>query len=94
MKNCEYFNNALVSFTSDVAYVGAVRHLYDSGLTVSEIKHNLSYPVSEDKIRKVIRDYEQEKQGGAAEYEYIQETDAYGRRSFRRVARVSMREDK
>lgn len=82
-----YFYNALSSFTADVAYVGAVRHLYDAGLGADEIQKRLTYPLSKEKIEKVIKEYETEKSKSASAYEFVQETDGYGRKSFRRIKR-------
>lgn len=61
MEDQKYFKEALASFAADAAYVRAVKHLYDNGLTAEEIKKNLLYPVSIEKIEKVIKEYEREK---------------------------------
>lgn len=61
MDDQKYFREALASFTADMAYVRAVKHLYDNGLTPKEIKKNLLYPVSLEKIERVIQQYEAEK---------------------------------
>ncbi len=61
MEDQKYFMEALASFAADTAYVRAVKHLYDNGLTPKEIKKNLLYPVSIEKIEKVIQQYEAEK---------------------------------
>lgn len=61
MEDQKYFREALASFAADAAYVRAVKHLYDNGLTSKEIQKNLLYPVSIEKIEKVIHQYEAEK---------------------------------
>lgn len=61
MEDGKYFRDALASFAADTAYVRAVKHLYDNGLTPKEIKKNLLYPVSIEKIERVIQEYEAEK---------------------------------
>lgn len=61
MEDGKYFREALAAFAADTAYVRAVKHLYDNGLTPEEIKKNLLYPVSIEKIEKVIQQYEAEK---------------------------------
>lgn len=61
MDDQKYFREALASFTADMAYVRAVKHLHDNGLTPKEIKKNLLYPVSIEKIERVIQQYEAEK---------------------------------
>lgn len=61
MEDGKYFREALASFAADAAYVMAVKHLHDNGLTPKEIQKNLLYPVSIEKIQKVIGQYEAEK---------------------------------
>lgn len=70
---------------ANVAYVDAVRHLYDSGMTADEIQKNLDYPISVEKIEAVILEYEKKKASNDLDYEYIQKQDKFGRRSFIRV---------
>lgn len=62
MDDQKYFREALASFAADTAYVRAVKHLHDNGLTPKEIQKNLSYPVSIEKIERVVGQYEAEKQ--------------------------------
>lgn len=81
----QYFNKALASMTAGAAYVDAVKHLYKQGYSSSEIQKNLTYPVSIEKIEKVIRDYEKEQTSDEPAYEYVQTTNEYGRTSFIRV---------
>lgn len=85
MPEGRYFKEALADFTSEAAYGGAVRHLYDLGYSVEQIKENLLYPVSLRQIEKVIDEYEKRRNSPEQDYEYVQETDQYGKRSFRRV---------
>ena len=80
------FEEALHNFTADVAYVKDVRHLYDRGLSVDEIIANCTYPVNEAKVNKVIEDYEKEKAQGKSRTRFIEDVDAYGRKSFRKVS--------
>ncbi len=61
MEDGKYFREALASFAADAAYVRAVKHLHDNGLMPKEIQKNLLYPVSIEKIQKVIGQYEEEK---------------------------------
>lgn len=79
-----YFKEALASMVSQTAYGDAVRHMHDKGLNPEEIKKNLDYPVTLDKIEQVIKEYELKKESPNSEYEYVQKTDEYGRRSFLR----------
>jgi len=81
----KYFKEALASMVEGVAYGDAVRHMYDEGCSVEEIQKNLGYPVSVEKIEKVIRDYEEKKNRNDSKYEYVQQTDEFGRRSFIRI---------
>lgn len=84
-----YFQQALSSMVTNVAYGDAVRHLYDRGLSVEEIHKELDYSVSVEKIKSVIADYEEKKASGESEYEYVEQQDSYGRRSFIRVKKQS-----
>lgn len=81
----KYFNEALSSMVADFAYSKAVRHMYDNGYSAEEIHDRLDYPVSVEKIEQVIKDYEASKTGDESNFEYIQKTDEFGRRSFIRV---------
>ena len=85
MSENRYYKEALSNFTSEVAFAGAVRHLYDLGYSVEMIRNNLTYPVSCEQIRKVIEEYEEKKKNPRKDYEYVQDIDAYGRKSYRKV---------
>lgn len=80
-----YFKQALHSMVSNVAYGDAVRHLYGSGLSVEEIQKKLDFPTSIANIETVIREYEKKKASGELEYEYVQQQDGFGRKSFIKV---------
>lgn len=79
------FSEALSNFTSDVAYRKAIEHLHELGLSVPEIEKRLDYPVSQQKIAEVVERCEREKNSPEAQYEFVQDVDAFGRKSFRRV---------
>ena len=81
----KYFGQALSSMVNNYAYGDAVRHLYDNGLSAEEIYKKLDYPVSLEKIRKVISDYEKKKASDDFGYEYVTRYDQYGRKSFIKV---------
>lgn len=85
MEEGKYFKKALASMTANIAYVGAVCHLYDLGMKPEEIQKKMSYPVSIEKIEKVIQNYEEEKASPDAEYQYVQYTNQYGKKNFIRV---------
>ncbi len=95
MAEQEYFKKALGDFTFDAAAGSAIRHLADSGLTVKQIAKNLTFPVPEEKIGRIVWEHfiktgriRREEPGNGAtseEYTYITEYDTYGRKSFRRV---------
>lgn len=68
-----------------MAFAGAVRHLYDLGYSVEMIRDNLNYPVPCEQIRKVIEEYEENKKDPRKDYEFVQDVDAYGRKSYRKV---------
>lgn len=81
----KYFQEALSNMVAKAAYIDAVRHMYDSGYSAEEIHKQLAYPTSIEKIEKAIQDYETEKASPDSEYEFIQQTDELGRRSFIKV---------
>lgn len=85
MPEGEYFREALAGFASEAAYAGAVRHLYDLGYSAEQIREKLLYPVSVSRIQKVIDGYIKRHNSPEGDYEYVQATDRYGKKSFRRV---------
>ncbi|MCF0129631.1 MAG: hypothetical protein HUJ70_13700 [Pseudobutyrivibrio sp.] len=85
MEDKKYFKEALSAMVAQSAYVDAIRHLHDSGLTVEEIQKNLDYPASVETIESVIDKYEAEKNRADADYKIVQITDEYGRKSFIKV---------
>ena len=94
--NRKTFNNALKNFTFDMASRGAIRHLFDLGLTAGEIHDELTFPTPVEAIRNELWNYLTESKIILAEkpvsedaglrYEFIKETNEYGKQSFRRVA--------
>ncbi len=92
-----YFKEALGSFSRDAAYGAAIRHLTDLGLSAEEIRDSLDYPLSLPTVEKLMRKrlvetgkvppsgLEEEALVRSSECEYVKETDAFGRISFRRV---------
>jgi len=93
LENSKYFAEALSAFTADVAYVGAVRHLYDAGYDIADIQKKISFPVSKGSIEKVVQDYEAEKQNKEDAYTFVQDIDRYGRKSFRKVKKSDIEEN-
>lgn len=85
MEEGKYFQEALASMVAREAYIDAIRHMHDLGMDSETIKNKLSYPVTLERINKVIRDYEEEKSKPDDGYEYVQKTDKYGRTSFLKV---------
>lgn len=83
----KYFQQALSSMAANAAYGDAIRHLYDCGLSVTQIHKSLDFPASIETIESVIQDYEMKKSSKDSDYEYIQTEDSYGRRSFIRVSK-------
>lgn len=57
-----YFEEALADFVQDFAYGDAIRHLVDKGYTVERILREFDYPLPEEKIRKIVERYLQEKE--------------------------------
>jgi hypothetical protein len=89
------FNKALDNFTFDMAGRGAVRHLFNLGMSAAEIHDELLYPVPAENIREEIWAYllgtgvilldEPDEDHKTVRYEFVKETNEYGRVSFRRV---------
>ena len=89
------FNNALRNFTFDMASRGAIRHLFDLGYSAEQIHNELTFPTPIESIRNELWNYlvesgviilEKPTRGDSAiRYEFIRETNEYGRQSFRRV---------
>lgn len=96
MDEPSYFQNALSGFTTEAACGGAVRHLVDSGYTLDQIVSRLDYPASRAKVQRIMMDYlyeshillKKEPSGElfASQSQLVQEQDAYGRRSFRKIS--------
>ncbi len=84
MEDNKYFQAALSKMVSEFAYADSVIRLHEKGLSPEKIREQLLYPVSIGNINRVIADYEKNKQC-ENQYEYVQETNEYGRKSFRRV---------
>ncbi len=88
-KNDKIFQKALSNFTFDMASRGAIRHLADLGYSAAEIHDRLDFPTPVAQIEEELRAYQAEKDASdtsGVTYEYVKETDAYGRTSLRRVA--------
>ncbi len=85
MSENKFFQESLSNVISESAYAGAVRHLYELGYPPQRIQQEILYPVSLEKINRIIEEYERDKSSPKAEYKYVQDTDALGRKSFRRV---------
>ena len=88
-KNDKIFQKALSNFTFDMASRGAIRHLADLGYSAAEIHDRLDFPTPVAQIEEELRAYQAEKDASDASgvtYEYVKETDAYGRTSLRRMA--------
>ncbi|SDB50786.1 hypothetical protein SAMN02910298_02586 [Pseudobutyrivibrio sp. YE44] len=87
------FNEALGNFITDFAGGGAVRHLADQGLTVSEIMGKLDYPLPKEKVAEIVWQHYintgvvcLEEPGGTVEkVSYVKEQDSFGKTSMRRV---------
>lgn len=95
MDRPEYFQTALSNFATDVACGGAIRHLTNSGCTLEQIVARLDYPTSREKVRRIMMEHLYQsrvllrKEPSDALFEeqtqFVQEQDAYGRRTLRKV---------
>lgn len=93
--NNVFFQTALSNYATDAACGGAIRHLTDIGYTLNQIVDRLDYPVPKSKVQKIMLEYLyesrillKEEPSGAlltAPAVFIQEQDAYGRRSMRKI---------
>lgn len=96
MDGADMFQTALSNFATDVACGGAIRHLTDIGYTLNQIVERLDYPTPRTKAQRIMMDclYEsrvllREEPSAklfAAKDDFVQEQDALGRRSMRKVA--------
>lgn len=79
----------------DFASGGAIRHLADLGLTVTEIRERLLFPTPKDRVAKTVWEHylqtgkirlEEPKAGEVVQkVSYVKEYGAYGRASMRQV---------
>lgn len=90
-----YFQTALSSFVTETACGGAVRHLVDIGCTLDQICGRLDYPAPRSKVQRIMMEYLYEQHILLREEpsmkmfegrtQFMQEQDAYGRRTMRKV---------
>lgn len=95
MDETNYFQNALSGFTTEVACGGAVRHLTDIGYTLDQIVDRLDYPAPRAKVQRIMMAYlyeshvllreEPSEKLFALREQFVQEQNAYGRRSLRKI---------
>lgn len=95
MEQNEIFQTALSNFATDVACGGAIRHLTDIGYTLNQIVDRLDYPTPRAKVQKIMMEHlyesrvllreEPSETLLTAPATYVQEQDAYGRRSMRKI---------
>lgn len=95
MDEPSYFQSALSSFVTDAACGGAVRHLTDIGYTLDQIVDRLDYPAPRAKVQRIMMDYlyesgvllkeEPSAKLFAAKEVFVQEQDAFGRRTMRKI---------
>lgn len=87
------FNKALNNFINEFSCGREIRHLADLGYSAKDIKERLLYPVSIEIIRKEYTRHLLNKGilsfdglgNGNMCYEYVQEQDEYGKRTYRRI---------
>lgn len=104
MDRPEYFQTALSNFATDVACGGAIRHLTDIGYTLEQIVARLDYPTPRSKAQRIMMEHLYERrvlllrEPSPAVFEersqFVQEQDAYGRRTLRRICVDSYSQDK
>lgn len=87
------FNKALNNFITDFAEGGAIRHMADKGLSVSEIKEQLDFPLPQERIAQIVWDHYvntgiiclQSPDKNIEKVSYVKDTNQYGSTSLRRV---------
>ena len=87
------FNEALGKFVTDFAGGGAVRHLADTGMSITAIMQHLDYPLPKEKVAAIIWDHYvntgiiclDEPQAVTERISYVKEQDKYGKISMRRI---------
>ncbi|MCI8373097.1 MAG: hypothetical protein HFI75_12045 [Lachnospiraceae bacterium] len=57
-----YFEEALSDFVQNFAYGDAIRHLVDKGYTADRIEKEFQYPISKERLEKLVEGYKKEKQ--------------------------------
>lgn len=104
MDRPDYFQTALSNLATDVACGGAVRHLTDLGYTLEQIVARLDYPTPRSKARRIMMERLYEKRAlllqepspalFAQRAQFVEEQNACGRRTFRRIGIDSSSQDK
>ena len=56
-----YFEDALADFVQNFAYGDAIRHLVDKGYTAERIEREFQYPISRERLNKLVDGYRKEK---------------------------------
>ena len=94
MDNGKIFNRALNNISIEFAGRAAIRRMFDMEMTISDIRRELLYPLSEDVIKNEIWSYLLENRtvllnepdySAGKRYDFIEETNEYGRKSFKRI---------
>jgi len=95
MDKPEYFQNALSNLVTEAACGGAVRHLTNTGCTLDQIVARLDYPASREKVQRIMMEHlyqsrvllrgEPSDALFEKETQFVQEQDAYGRRTMRKI---------
>ncbi|MCM1180152.1 MAG: hypothetical protein NC347_07855 [Clostridium sp.] len=52
-----YFEDALADFTHDMASGGAIRHLVESGYSITQIMERLDFPTPQERVEKTVYRY-------------------------------------
>ena len=104
MSENRLFNKALSDFMYDFAGGDEIRKLADDGFSVSQIKKELSFPISKDKIGQIMWEHfvkngkiclEEPKESGVIrKTKIIREQGEFGKVSFRQVVEEVPAEDK
>lgn len=95
MEESNVFQSALSNFATDVACGGAIRHLTDIGYTLNQIVERLDYPTSREKAQRIMMEHlyqsrvllreEPSETLFEGQTQFVQEQDAFGRRTLRKM---------
>lgn len=99
-----YFNKALSDFVMDFSFGDAIRRMTQKGYTIDEIRERLDMPLTRERVAETVWKYylseglilrEEPPENGVREkVDYVTDTNAYGRKTMRRVTETIESDEK